>query len=632
MFTQNKILKYGWVNTAALLLILLTAAGLRLWDFAALPFMHDEFSALFRTHYDTFSELIKLGVMQNDSHPAGVQVFLYYWTKLFGFNACWVKLPFALSGIVAVWLVFLLGRDWFNETTGLFAASCMAVMQFFVFYSQLARPYAAGLFAVLLLAYFWTRLIKQPNASFRVWAAFTVSLSLTALMHAFSAFFAGLLYLSGFFALRKEKRITYIWSGLSALLLYSPHLPVFWHQLSAGTIGGWLGKPDANFLPDFFSYLFHFEILFAVVVLLLLLLSSSPRTIRKPLAHFFRLSGAIWFLVAFFVAYFYSIWRSPILQYSTLYFSTPFLLLALASFIKKLQPVYNLGMVVLILASGTYSLIHNRQHYELMYQQGFDQIALEAAKDRQALCDSLQVAIRSATVGMPAFYAEKQKLNAVQYFSREEKPHMLKAITGEKNYLAFGWTDYAAVEWVENARLTHPFILRYRAWFNSEYLLLSNRPVRGASRHLADEKLFSHLHFDEQTEKELAGQGISYSQPIEIKSDYLRQNRYDIVSSVLHFSPLDSINNLHLVLEIKSEEDGTITHWQSAQPTPETLIPNQSYTLITAIRLHAVKTPNGPYGIRTYLWNPDKIPIIRHEQYLRLRKQDRRILGLYQKI
>lgn len=632
MLTQNNIHKYGWINTAALLLILIVAASLRLWDFASLPFMHDEFSALFRTHYDNFSELIKSGVMQNDSHPAGVQVFLYYWTSLVGFNALWVKLPFALSGIVAVWLIFLIGRSWFNETTGLFVASCMAVMQFYVFYSQLARPYAAGLFTVLLLAYIWTRLIKQPNTSFGVWAAFTVSLCLTALMHAFSVFFAGLLYLSGFFALKKEKRLPYVWSGLAALLLYSPHFPVFWHQLKAGTIGGWLGKPDPNFLPEFFSYLFHFEILFAVVALLVLLLSFSPRAMRKPLAHFFRLSGVIWFLVAFLTAYFYSIWRSPILQYSTLYFSTPFLLLALASFIRNLRPVYNLLMVIAILASGAFSLIHNRQHYELMYQQGFDQIALEAAKDKQALGDSLQVAIRSATVGMSAFYAEKQKLKAVQYFSRDEEPHLLKATTAEKSYLAFGWTDYAAVEWVETARLSHPYILRYQAWFNSEYLLLSNKPVGGASTHLDDEILYAHIHFDEQTEIEIAGQGMSYSQPIEVKSDYLHEHTYDIVSSVLCFSPLDSLNKLHLVLEIKSEEDGTITHWQSAQPVPEVLIPHQSYTLVTAIRLHAAETPKGPYRIRTYLWNPDKTPIIRQEQYLRLRKQDSRILGLYQKM
>ncbi len=59
----------------ALLLILIVAAALRFWDLWELPFMHDEFSALFRTQYDSFSDLIRLGVVQNDSHPAGVQVF-----------------------------------------------------------------------------------------------------------------------------------------------------------------------------------------------------------------------------------------------------------------------------------------------------------------------------------------------------------------------------------------------------------------------------------------------------------------------------------------------------------------------------------------------------------------------------
>ncbi len=599
--------------------------------------MHDEFSALFRTHYDSFLELIRSGVMQNDSHPAGVQVFLYYWTGLVGFNAFWVKLPFALSGILSVWFVYLIGREWFNESSGLFVASCMSVMQFFVFYSQLARPYAAGLFTSLLLAYFWTLIIKQQKAKLWIWAAFTISLTFTAWMHAFSAFFAGLVYLTGLFAIKKENLKTYLGSGLAALFLYAPHIPVFWYQLRAGTIGGWLGKPGTDFLPGFFSYLFHFDIFFAAISLLIIIMLITPQIIKrqKP-GHFFRLSGLLWFLAAFFTAYFYSIWRSPILQYSTLYFSTPFLLLSLASFIRPLKPVYNVLLVSAILLTGTISLINDRQHYDLMYRQGFDQIPKEAAAIKKSPGEDVLVVIRSATTGMPAFYAEKENLEEVVYFSRDDDPHafnkLLNYNVAEKNYLAFGWTDYAAVEWMETARLYYPYIINYHSWFNSEFVLLTNIAGDAASSSLADEEMFEHIHFDEESERGIAGQGMIYSRPIEVKSEYLHQQKYDIVSSVLSFTPIDTLSRLHLVLEIKSEEDGSITHWQSAQPAPESLIPNQSYTLITAIRLHAAETPKAPYRIRTYLWNPDKAPIIRHEQYMRLRKQDSRILGLYQKL
>lgn len=63
-------------NKAVLILILLTGSILRLYRLFQIPFTHDEFSALFRTHFPTFLELIEKGV-KVDGHPAGVQVFLY---------------------------------------------------------------------------------------------------------------------------------------------------------------------------------------------------------------------------------------------------------------------------------------------------------------------------------------------------------------------------------------------------------------------------------------------------------------------------------------------------------------------------------------------------------------------------
>ena len=68
-------------NQWILLLILAVSVVLRLFHFSEIPFTHDEFSALSRLDFDSFSALINKGV-KIDAHPAGVQVFLYYWTKM----------------------------------------------------------------------------------------------------------------------------------------------------------------------------------------------------------------------------------------------------------------------------------------------------------------------------------------------------------------------------------------------------------------------------------------------------------------------------------------------------------------------------------------------------------------------
>ena len=77
-------------NTDNILLgcILLIAFFLRIYKLPSIPFTHDEFSAIFRTPFQSFGELIEKGVMV-DGHPPLVQVFLYYWIKLFDISEIW---------------------------------------------------------------------------------------------------------------------------------------------------------------------------------------------------------------------------------------------------------------------------------------------------------------------------------------------------------------------------------------------------------------------------------------------------------------------------------------------------------------------------------------------------------------
>ena len=64
------------IDHLLIFLILAIGALLRFYDYASIPFTHDELSALIRTRFGSFHELIRNGVMV-DGHPAGVQVFLY---------------------------------------------------------------------------------------------------------------------------------------------------------------------------------------------------------------------------------------------------------------------------------------------------------------------------------------------------------------------------------------------------------------------------------------------------------------------------------------------------------------------------------------------------------------------------
>lgn len=89
MDLRTHIARYGrsalpgerWMCIAFLLLLAL-AAVLRFWSLPNLPYTHDEIGALVRI-YPSLWETVQRGVIELDTHPPGVQVFEWAWTRLF---------------------------------------------------------------------------------------------------------------------------------------------------------------------------------------------------------------------------------------------------------------------------------------------------------------------------------------------------------------------------------------------------------------------------------------------------------------------------------------------------------------------------------------------------------------------
>ena len=153
--------KYLWQLT--LFLLTLTACFLRLWNLGDFSLSNDELSALSRLQYNSLSDVISIGVQKLDFHPAGIQIFLFYWIKIAQSSEFLIRLPFALSGGISVWLIYSIGKHWFSKQTGILAAILLCFLEFPLLYSQLARPYSFGLFFTLLGSYLWTQIVFQKN-------------------------------------------------------------------------------------------------------------------------------------------------------------------------------------------------------------------------------------------------------------------------------------------------------------------------------------------------------------------------------------------------------------------------------------------------------------------------------------
>ncbi len=600
-------------------MILVVAAVLRLWKLGQVPFMHDEFSALFRLHFDSFRDLIQQGV-KIDGHPAGVQVFLYYWTKLFGWNEFWVKLPFALMGIGSVFLIYLIGKQWFNRKTGLLAAAFFAVSQLTVFYSQLARPYAPGLFFVLLMTVFWNRLLFSPRKpSVGVCAGYALSAWLAALAHNFSAAQAGLIFVTGFFFLPKERRKAYWLSNLAIVLLYAPNFPIFYHQLFVnGGVGGWLGKPAPTFLTDFLQYTMNYGplLMFAVGFLIVLPFVLGRQEKRKrPL----RWAAFAWFVIVFAVAMLYSLLREPIIQYSTLLFCYPFLILAAFSWHKNTTMTLTQTAIAVaaLLFIGASTLVINRQHYDLMYHQGYDQIAVRMQQDQDTLQD-IRFATYTESAKVPEFYQAKTNVTDRVIFDHGDNIAAFRQwLDAEKTpYLGFGWTDYADPAWETQAVASYPWQLKENTWFTSRYLTLSRDSVAGATLRLRP--------LQETPEYLMA---TEYGKPQYVYGDSLDMES-EILGIVTTVYVADTVQQCMLVMELREKATDSLVLWHGSGYTDGTLLPGVS-KMAAALRFDRKKLPPKGKYLKAYLWNPGKgiITQVRTDYYVT--RHSPRLTGLY---
>ena len=604
-----------------LCVIMLVAAVVRLWKLGQVPFMHDEFSALLRTRFDNFHDFIQQGVMP-DSHPIGVQAFLWLWVRIFGWSEFWVKLPFVLMGIGSIFLIYLIGRQWFNRKVGLFSAAFFAVSQFTIFYSQLARPYSAGLFFILLMAYYWYKVVFGTKTTTWDYIGFALSAWACSLMQYFSIAQAGLIFLTGLFFLPKERRKAYWLSGIGAVLLFAPTLPIFYQQLFvSGSIGGWLAAPKSTFLSDFLQYTMNYSQLFmftvGIIILLPLIIGKRTKQ-RNPL----RWAGLAWFVIIFAIAFIYSLKREPILQHSTLIFSYPFVIIVAFSLFstRTLSPWQTALVVAVILFVGTTSLIMERRHFDLMYHQGFDQIAVEMQQDKEQYGDKIQFATRTEIGEAAEFYQEplgiEERIVYNRYSSVSEFYQWLHE-HDEAPRLGFGWTDYMHPIWEATAVGFYPYKVKQKDWFTSRYLSLSKVPTEGSECALVILDDTPHSFYN----------GMEWGNPSTVCGDSLPDD-VESIGFIANFHSNDTVTNCVIVIEIKDVEKDSLLLWYSSPTEEVVFVPGQN-TIVNAVNFSEIENIKGK-TIKSYIWNKGHCLMTQSKMSYYLTRKDPILTGLYE--
>ncbi|MCB0794338.1 MAG: glycosyltransferase family 39 protein [Flavobacteriales bacterium] len=616
------------------------AAVLRFWEFTGLPFLHDELSALVRL-FPTLEETIRRGVVELDTHPPGVQVFEWVWTRLFGLEEWVVKLPFVLFSLASIPLAYRVASAWSSTTAGLLIATLMATLQFTVLYGQLARPYAIGLFSTLLMADQWIRYHRSGSK------AHLIGMGLGALISAYTHHVALLQAcaiggLALWWSTPKERRELMLMAAAVALC-YVPNVPLFLKQLGMAGLDEWLRPPTLHWPLDFVAWLFHGSPLLIGTVLILgiwswWLLWAGPSEGRKPLTLALVLG-----LLPVLIVFFYSLLRSPILQYSLVLFSFPYLLIALFAGIPGL-PFARTLLLCTVLAAQSISTLIVRGHFSLAYQSKYEAIM-------DGILGSDRGTDRLTLVEMPpevlGFYAKRAGMDpatmpCVQLRGMAPDAISQSLYESHASEVFLGITASADPELVAVVQDHWPFLRERRDLVEGQTFVFASTPSRQDIR--------DHRSASIALPEAVIGPGWRIPGPVKVVYDTARSDiaplahwdlngseygpTYEALLDSLVGSPMDLVEaravldtakpGVQLVVDLV-HEDRVIFHRSSVEMRPRDGIA----TLWVGLKLPDLRPiPNGT-RIKVFVWDPQRQGARIQLQEVRVREGNEILYGLF---
>jgi hypothetical protein len=586
---------------------------------------------MWRSDHNSLSEVIEQGVM-TDTHPPLSHLFFYFWLKFAGDSAMAFKIPFILMGIISVWLVYWLGKKWFSLSTGLLSSSCMAVLQEPVMHSQIARPYAMGCFLILVAAFLMSKIYFSQKKSPLVFLSLTtgILLAMCALTHHFSMMVGLFLWcIFSISSFKKRKKEWFLLSGI-ALICYLPNFIIVKQQLKQKGIGTVLSVPKADFIIDYFEYVFHFSAAFLIIIGLIILRGLTPGN-RQYKTKASALALSI-FVLTFVCGYLYSTFVAPIMHYRMLYFALPFLLLFLFSFVNEISDRLKNYFVAIILFFGVYTLIAERHYFQYFYADGYKGVLENASYNKEA---THLIAISPYTLTHQLKYgaiAPAEIINPDSSWTVNKFVRFVDSIHSPRFSFGFTMQYYRPpIEVMGMILHKYKYVTRHNDYFNSVFYAFDNKPSdRMPSQ---NRRIVSEIKIQDAVQHTLGnGQKIAQFLPenefgysCEFQSEDAIKNQDWMLATAALQTP--ALSHSSLVLEVWEGEERI--HWQSSR-TEDYIIPGQDTTFVYA----ALFTPDvlkkeGHYTIKAYIWNQgDSLDV--YDLYFDAICGNRAMYGLYE--
>ncbi len=225
---------------------------LRLYHLGATSLWYDEIRTVDRVSYPFLETIMRL---YNTPFAPLHYMIMNIWIRVFGHSEFAVRFPSLIFSSLSIILIYKLGKELFDEKTGLVAAFLLSISPYAINYAQDAKMYSLLWFLSVLSFLFFFRFIRKERASGLLPYVIVTALSLYAM-------YIGFLFLIiqniAFFLLSdKSKRKEWIIGQLKIFLLYLPWMVHFMAFLN--------NRPQIQMVPKTENYAVFFARAFLLI-------------------------------------------------------------------------------------------------------------------------------------------------------------------------------------------------------------------------------------------------------------------------------------------------------------------------------------------------------------------------------
>jgi hypothetical protein len=260
---------------------------------------------------------------------------------------------------------------------------------------------------------------------------------------------------------------------------------------------------------------------------------------------------------------------------------------------------------VTLLFVASFTTIFERQHTKLMQEQGFDQIAVSMNLVQMQFGSDIALSSYSSTPAMAAFYQQRLGLeDRVQRFSKRSGMQDFGVWLSHQHqeFLGFGWTDFAPVEWEMLSAWFYPYELQHQAWFNANWFVraklkqstpLSTNSLLDVENEVkAMGNAFDTLYFDSDR---VYGPALNWdSEKLDTRVDM-----FGVGAHVLKSAP---ISELRLVVEIREKNSDSLLYWHAGTAATNWQTDGE-LILLAGFRLSNIGLRPKNISLKAYLWN-----------------------------